>query len=164
MNAPVFVERMELMPDTAGAGRFRGGMAMRKDVRLLADEGLVTNLGDRNENAPYGLEGGLPGALAQTVLNPDGANETRLHSKGTYRLKKGDVVSMRTAGAGGFGDPLKRAPEAVLRDVRQGLVTPEAARSIYRVAILPNLSEIDVAGTKALRKITEEESSVTLAT
>lgn len=151
MNAPVFVERMELIPDTAGAGRFRGGMAMRKDVRLLADVGLVTNLGDRNDNPPYGLEGGLPGALGRTVLNPGAADERRLHSKGTYDLRKGDVVSMRTAGAGGFGDPAARDPAAVLRDVRLGLVTPAAAHDVYQVALRSDLTNIDEAQTISLR-------------
>lgn len=151
MNAPVFIERMELIPDTAGAGRFRGGMAMRKDVRLLAETGLVTNLGDRNDHAPYGLEKGLSGALAQTVLNPGGADERRLHSKGTYVLKKGDVVSMRTAGAGGFGDPATRDPAAVLSDVRLGLVTAQAAREVYRVALTPDSMQVRAEATRSLR-------------
>jgi N-methylhydantoinase B len=152
MNAPVFVERMELIPDTAGAGRFRGGMALRKDVRLLADTGLVTNLGDRYLNSPYGLEGGLPGSKAQTILNPSQPGERSLHSKGTYSLRKGDVLSMRTAGAGGFGDPAAREPASVLRDVRQGLVSPEAARAIYKTALAPDGTGVDFRATDTLRE------------
>lgn len=152
MNAPVFVERMELIPDTAGAGRFRGGMALRKDVRLLADTGLVTNLGDRYLNSPYGLEGGLPGSKAQTILNPSQPGERSLHSKGTYSLRKGDVLSMRTAGAGGFGDPAAREPASVLRDVRQGLVSPEAARAIYKTALTPDGAGVDFRATDTLRE------------
>jgi len=152
MNAPVFVERMELVPDTAGAGRFRGGMALRKDVRLLADAGLVTNLGDRYVNAPYGLKGGLPGSKAQTILNPGQPGERSLHSKGTYGLRKGDVLSMRTAGAGGFGDPAARDPSSVLRDVRQGLVSQEAARTIYKTAITRDGASVDATATETLRE------------
>lgn len=154
MNAPVFVERMELIPDTAGAGKFRGGMAVRKDVRLLADVGLVTNLGDRYVNAPYGLEGGLPGSRAATILNPDQPGERSLHSKGTYPLRKGDVLSLRTAGAGGFGDPAARAPEAVLRDVRQGLVSARAAQGIYKVVLSEDGRDIDIDGTSQARAAT----------
>lgn len=151
MNAPVFVERMELIPDTGGAGRFRGGMAVRKDVRLLAEAGLVTNLGDRYVNAPYGLEGGLPGSLGATILNPGQPGERNLHSKGTYPLRKGDVLSMRTAGAGGFGDPAERAPKAVLRDVRQGLVSARAAQSLYKIVLSEDGSDIDENETRKAR-------------
>ncbi|WP_116134454.1 hydantoinase B/oxoprolinase family protein [Tropicimonas sp. IMCC34043] len=155
MNAPVFVRRMELVPDTAGAGQFRGGMAMRKDVELLAETGLVTNLGDRNVTAPYGLEGGQAGALAGTILNP-GPAERRLHSKGTLALRKGDVISMRTAGAGGFGDPARRQPAAVLRDVRHGLVSAGAAREIYKVVLTKDHAGIDEGATEALRAETAQ--------
>lgn len=151
MNAPVFVRRMELIQDTGGAGQFRGGAAMRKDVELLADHGLVTNLGDRHLNAPYGLEGGLPGAMAQTLLNPDGPQARALHSKGSYALRKGDVLSLRTAGAGGFGDPALRAPAAVERDLRHGLISAQAARQIYRVALTADGHSVDLPATATLR-------------
>ncbi len=139
MNAPVFIERLELIPDSAGAGRFRGGMALRRDVRLLADSGRATNLGDRHTNPPYGLDGGRPGQLARTVLNPGTDRELEMHSKGTYDLKKGDVLSMRTAGAGGYGDPACRDPALVLRDVRAGLVSIErpAASTRWRCLSRP---------------------------
>lgn len=152
MNAPVFIERLELIPDSAGAGRFRGGMALRRDVRLLADAGRATNLGDRHVNAPYGLGGGQPGQRARTVLNPDKDGEQQMHSKGTYDLKKGDVISMRTAGAGGYGDPAARNPQLVLADVRAGLVSIEAARRIYQVALLEEPLTVDGAETARLRQ------------
>ena len=155
MNAPVFIERMELIPDSAGGGKFRGGMALRKDVRLVADVGRVTNLGDRYKNAPYGLNSGLHGSTACTVLNPGTADERNLHSKGTYDLKKGDVLSMRTAGAGGFGEPKERDPHHVLRDVRAGLVSLKSARDIYGVSINANPFSIDFDETSNLRRIGE---------
>ena len=151
MNAPVFIECLELIPDSAGAGRFRGGMALRRDVRLLADTGRATNLGDRHVNAPYGLGGGHSGQLARTVLNPGTDREREMHSKGTYDLRKGDVLSMRTAGAGGYGDPTLRDPVLVLRDVRAGLVSVEAARRIYRVALLQTPLAVDGCATARLR-------------
>jgi N-methylhydantoinase B len=150
MHAPVFVERLELIPDSAGAGRFRGGMALRRDVRLLAEHGRVTNLGDRHVNPPFGLEGGHSGACARTILNPGTPNERALHSKGTYEMQKGDVLSMQTAGAGGFGDPALRDPALVWRDVQAGLVSRAAAAEVYRVALHDDLT-VDVAATAALR-------------
>ncbi len=150
MNAPVFVERLELIPDSAGAGRFRGGMALRRDVRLLAETGRVTNLGDRHVNPPFGLEGGHSGILARTVLNPGTPNERVLHSKGTYEMRKGDVLSMQTAGAGGFGAPSLRDPERVRRDVESGLVSRAAAAEIYKVAVRDDLT-VDQTRTAALR-------------
>jgi N-methylhydantoinase B len=153
MNAPVLIERMELVPDTGGAGRFRGGMAMRKDVRLLAETGRVTNLGDRYVNTPYGLEGGHAGSLAATILNPGRSGETALHSKGTYDLRKGDVLSLRTAGAGGYGDPMARDPQAVLKDVRAGLVSVGAARKIYGVVIRTDPMALDADATAQLRGV-----------
>jgi N-methylhydantoinase B len=151
MSAPVFVECMELIPDSAGAGRFRGGMALRKDVRLLAEIGRTTNLGDRHKSAPYGLDGGLPGTKARTVLNPGRPDERVLESKGTYDLRKGNVLSMQTAGAGGFGDPKQRDPERVLADVRAGLVSIRAARELYGVVIRERPLALDMAATLAER-------------
>lgn len=151
MNAPVFVERMELIPDTGGAGRFRGGMSLRKDVRLLADKGRATNLGDRQKTVPYGLGGGSPGIRAKAILNPGRADERELESKGTYDLVKGDVLSMQTAAGGGYGDPLTRDPKRVLDDVRAGLVSIRAAKDLYAVAVKEHPLAVDVDATFKLR-------------
>jgi len=70
-NNPVLIRRLELLPDTGGAGRWRGGCGLRKDVELLNSVATVSLLGDRHRFAPYGLFGGEAGAKAQTILNPD---------------------------------------------------------------------------------------------
>ena len=103
-NLPVLVHRVELLDGTGGAGRHKGGSGLRKDIELLAGEGVLTLLGDRHESRPYGVFGGEPGALGETVLNPDGNGE-RLGSKEIRTLKRGDVLSIRTSGAGGYGTP-----------------------------------------------------------
>ena len=118
---PVRIERMEFITDSAGSGQYRGGCGLRKDIRVLSETARFNNLSDRHRFQPWGLFGGKPGALGATILNPATAHETALHSKGTYELKAGDVVSFRLAGAGGYGDPFLRDPDAVRRDILDGL-------------------------------------------
>jgi N-methylhydantoinase B len=130
---PILVERFELMTDSGGAGRTRGGLGLRKDVRLLADGVVLSNLTDRQRFAPYGLEGGHPGQTGVTLLNPGTEKERRLDSKGVYVLGAGDVVSFRCSGSGGFGPPQERPPEAVLADLAEGAISEAAAREVYGV-------------------------------
>ena len=128
---PIVVERYELIPDSGGAGRYRGGLGVRKDVRMLADEVVLSNLTDRHVFPAYGLHGGRDGVLGETVLDPGGPRERKLHSKEVVHLRRGDVVSFRCSGSGGVGRPEERPREKVLEDVREGLVTPRAARELY---------------------------------
>ncbi len=132
---PILVERFELVKDSGGAGRTRGGLAVRKDVRMLADGVTFSNLTDRQVFPPYGLDGGLPGSLGATVLNPDTDQEEKLESKGTYTLKKNDVVSFLCSGSGGFGSPLERDRDKVLEDIREERVSPEAAKEFYKLTL-----------------------------
>jgi N-methylhydantoinase B len=127
---PVIVRRFELMPDTGGAGRWRGGCGVRKDIELCGESATMTLLGERHSHPGYGLFGGRPGALGQTVLFRDGEPE-RLGSKDVRELKRGDIVSFRLNGAGGYGDPRQRDPAAVAEDVAEGYVSLNAARDIY---------------------------------
>jgi N-methylhydantoinase B len=128
---PILVERFALMPDSGGAGRTRGGLSLRKDVRILVDGVVLSNLTDRHRFAPYGLDGGEQGPLGATVLNPGTPEERRLESKGVFVLRAGDVVSFRCSGSGGFGPPGERPRGAVLADVREGAVSRRAAREVY---------------------------------
>ncbi len=149
---PVMIERVELIQDSAGPGEFRGGCGIRKDLRVLADRVTLYNLGDRHVFPPYGLSGGKPGRLGSTTLNHDRRTAQALHSKGTYRLATNDLISWRTAGAGGVGNPHARKPEAVLRDVRNGFVSIEGAAKDYGVVIDSKRLEIDVAATARKRR------------
>jgi N-methylhydantoinase B len=127
---PVLVRRFELIPDTGGAGRWRGGCGIRKDIELRADQAVMTLLGERHSHTGYGLFGGTSGSLAETVLDPEGKGE-RMGSKDVRPLAGGDVVSFRLNGGGGYGEASQRDPKAVADDVADGYVTPEAARTIY---------------------------------
>ena len=130
---PILVERFELVKDSGGAGRTRGGLAVRKDVRMLADKVTFSNLTDRQVYPPYGLDGGMPGSLGATLLNPDTPDAQTLESKGTYTLRENDVVSFLCSGSGGFGSPLERERERVIEDLREERISVEAAKTYYQV-------------------------------
>jgi N-methylhydantoinase B len=129
-NSPIRVRRFGFIPDSGGAGQWRGGCGIRKDIELLNSTAVLSHLGDRHVFAPYGIFGGKPGALAESILNPDGNGE-KLHSKETREIKQGDVLSFRLSGAGGYGPPEKRDHAAIARDIADGYITREAARRDY---------------------------------
>jgi N-methylhydantoinase B len=152
-NQPMLVERFELIRDSAGAGKFRGGCGIRRDLRLLADEGKLTNLADRQKFAPYGLGGGKSGKLGRTVLNP-GPGEQVVHGKQSREFAYGDVISFQQSGAGGYGDPLERDPQRVLEDVLDDYVSVEAARGEYGVVVVGTGADlsVDANATSLLRR------------
>ncbi len=149
-NYPVRVLRHELIPDSEGAGEFRGGLGLRKDYCFPDSSTTFTILSDRDREGPWGLWGGRPGKRAEYCLNPEG-EAVRLGSKVTLELRRGDVVSYRTPGGGGFGQPHERDPQRVLTDVREGKVSAERARAVYGVAVDTTSWTVDAAETERLR-------------
>ena len=147
---PILVEHFELIPDSAGAGEFRGGHGIRRDVRLLGERMTYSNLTDRQRFPPPGIFGGEPGALGATISNPGTTHEDVLASKGSYAVSTGDLVSTRLAAGGGYGDPHRRDPERVRRDVADGLLTLEKARVAYGVVLTETL-DVDEEATAAAR-------------
>ncbi len=121
-NNPIRVQQMSFIPDSGGAGKHRGGCGLRKDIELLNSSATLSLLGDRHKYAPYGLFGGEDGKLGETVLNPH-LNAEPLGSKEIRQLKRGDVVSIRLSGAGGYGDPSERDPAAIAADLADGYIT-----------------------------------------
>lgn len=146
---PVEVLANEFLPDTGGAGRFRGGVSIRRDWRFLEDEAVLQVRADRQAFRPFGLAGGGPGAPGANVLHAGTAAAAKLAAKLTITLRRGEIFRHDLPGGGGYGDPLARDPAAVLADAQAGLVTPLGAARDYGVVI--ENGALDSAGTAALR-------------
>lgn len=150
LGAPVRVERLEFVPDSGGAGRHRGACAIRKDITLLGRNNRATPITDRHVFPPHGVHGGREGACGAIIRDPGGADEP-LHSKGIHLVGQGEVVRFQVSGAGGYGPPWERDPEAVRQDVLEGYVTRRGAFEDYGVALTDSL-EVDEAETAAARE------------
>ena len=149
-DQPLLVERYGLVPDTGGAGKYRGGLGIVREFRLLADEATFQLRSDRHDFTAWGVEGGKPGTPTRNYLNPDTENR-ELPGKYLMTMKKGDVYRLIQAGAGGYGDPLERDVYAVLDDVKQEKLTVDYARREYGVVIDVDSLELDIVATEQLR-------------
>jgi N-methylhydantoinase B len=120
---PIRIERYALVPDSGGAGAHRGGLAVERAWRCLTPNTSLIVRSDRAAHAPYGLQGGAPGALSSNVLvHADGTEEV-LPSMFSITIQPEDLYVHRTAGGGGWGDPAKRDPTALESDYADGKVT-----------------------------------------
>jgi len=146
------IERYEFIPDSGGAGKYRGGLSLRRDIRFLT-EVTWARYSDRQKFEPQGLFGGLPGTKGSLLLNPGTPDEKKCKSKGVDQLKGGDLLSIRLPGSGGYGPPTERDPEAVRWDVLNGKVSLESARDHYGVVLNDDLT-LNTEETKGLRKKT----------
>lgn len=131
---PLLVQRLELMADSGGAGKYRGGLGIRKDVQLRCQQGRVSLLTDRRKFAPFGVFGGKPGKTCEIVLTR-GNQLLELETKETRDLQKDDVLSFRLSGAGGYGEPEQREHWRIEDDLADGYVTEEGARRDYGVEL-----------------------------
>jgi N-methylhydantoinase B len=125
------IDRRDLLPDSGGAGRWRGGVG--QETVLVNDTGhelAVAFMGQRTDFPARGLFGGGDGALREVLLNGE-----KVAAKGMFRLQPGDTVTLREAGGAGYGNPAERPPEAVLSDVLSGEVTAAAALRDYGVTV-----------------------------
>ncbi|HNQ14188.1 MAG TPA: hydantoinase B/oxoprolinase family protein [Pyrinomonadaceae bacterium] len=147
---PITVLEYGSLMDTGGAGFHRGGNAVHKVYRYEAD-GEIAIHDDRERSKPWGIMGGLPGAMStKELIRTDGTRENLASKISRIPVKKGDILVYRTAGGGGWKDPFDRPAELVRKDVRNGLVSAAKARSDYGVVLNPDLS-IDQGATESLR-------------
>ncbi|MBY5987764.1 hydantoinase B/oxoprolinase family protein [Roseovarius atlanticus] len=149
-EVPVEFVKYGLAQDTGGAGRWRGGLATEMAFRVFAPDTRITARNrDRSRFRPWGVLGGRAAGLAEMVVNPGRPDARRMGSADTAILQPGDVLSLRSAGGGGRGDPMEREAWRVALDVRRGHVSEEAARSEYGVVIVAG--EVDEQATTGLR-------------
>ena len=152
-DTPLIVERRELLMDSGGPGKMKGGLGKREVFRIPDDKYAPippVNLGiqaGRHIHPPEGLFGGKPGAKAQFLVN-----EVQGNPFGLTQLKPGDAVTIDAAGGGGYGNPLRRDPEMLETDVKEGYVSLEKAREYYGVVIDPKTLKVDREATKKLRR------------
>lgn len=153
---PVRIERYGLVDDSGGAGRFRGGLAIEREWRLLSGEAHLAIRSDRRDHLPYGLYGGQPGTPSTNLLY-GAADEANAHgallpTMISTSMKAGERIYHKQAGGGGWGDPLERIPSEVARDVKNGKVSLASAQSAYGVVLDATTLTVDEAATAALRQ------------
>ncbi len=148
---PMRVEAYELVADSGGPGRFRGGLGTRRIWRILAEEASVNLRTDRFHHSSLGLFGAKPAKPSRAFINPGTPQERPLTSKvAGLRLKKDDRVIWELAGGGGYGPPDERDPERVRLDVARGYISADAARTDYCV-VLDGDQNVDAPATQRLR-------------
>jgi N-methylhydantoinase B len=133
---PVTYTELTISQDSAGDGYWRGCPGIRHSYRLQYGDGVVGVFGDRGHHAPWGVQGGH-GADPQTVFVNRGTPRERILGMfvSDIPVSAGDVVEVWSAGGGGYGDPLDRAPERVLADVQSGIISPARAKEVYGVIV-----------------------------
>ncbi len=141
---PFRVEALSLAVDSGGAGRFRGGLGYEKHIRMLADAHFMS-IADRSILSCWGVNGGRAGRPFQVTIDPGGPGEREVDALADAEpVAAGEVIRIRTTGGGGWGDPLEREPELVVRDVVWRKVSPEAALSDYGVVLTGSVDGDDL--------------------
>ena len=151
---PIRINQYGLVSDTGGAGQYRGGLALMREYESLHDGALLNVRSDKRDFPPHGLFSGKNGKPSKNILNPDSKHKILpVLMTEVETLNRGDVFRHIMAGGGGYGDPLKRTPELVLKDVIEEKVTIAGAREDYSVVIIKKAEEfmIDSIATKKLR-------------
>ncbi len=149
---PLRVEKYGLVKDSDGPGRFRGGLGLTRELTILDHQASITIGSERREIPPWGLKGGKPGGCSDLWIETEPGNRQSLPSKVTRSVDAGTRIVLKTAGGGGYGNPLEREPAAVCRDVREGFISLERARSEYGVVINPESGICDLEATAKARK------------
>lgn len=157
---PILYTRYEHRFDSGGPGKFRGGLGIRRDIKILDDERYqntgVSVIWDRSKIPPYGVVGGFSGVAQRVaIVRADGRLEyvpVELGTKCTLMpIHKDDTLSMRTGGGGGYGDPLERDPDMVLLDLEEGRISEPVAVHIYGVVIDKDKRVVDAKATRSQR-------------
>jgi N-methylhydantoinase B len=150
-EVPIKIRRYGLVPNSGGAGRWRGGLALEMEFQLFAPQSMVTARNrDRSVFSSWGLRGGLSGRPSRFVRNPDTEAAVELGSADVVLCDPDDIILIQGPGAGGYGNPLERPVELVREDVARGFVSRGAAASDYGV-VLDAAGSVDEPATARLR-------------
>ena len=155
------VRRFELIADSGGPGRFRGGLGFVREYEVLDNDARFSLRSTKHTVAPKGIDGGSDGKTGHCVLNPGKPEERVIPSRfSDHVLHPGEAFSLETPGGGGLGNPLERDPVRVLNDVRNGYVTVQRARELYHVVIANDGDDfaVDETQTRALRSRDRHEA------
>jgi len=158
LKCPVIIESRSLRLDSAGPGKYRGGLGVATRVRNLAEGRWNLRSNGREKLPPWGLWGGKSGVPAGQLLKLPTDEDFQPVDRSSYLVPLGSVVIFMTAGGGGWGDPLEREPERVKNDVVEGLVSLGAAEQQYGVVLDPLTLEIDHKLTERRRKELRERA------
>lgn len=144
---PIRIAKKEIIQDSGGAGKFRGGCGQWQEVELLTEAPVTISVrADRTRNPARGAAGAGPGSCTRVLLNGQ-----EINPKGITMGKKGDLLRVMTPGSGGYGDPHQRDPARIAEDVANGLVSAESARSLYGAVIDPATGNVSAAETRIQR-------------
>ena len=150
MVAPETVDTQRLLPDTEGAGRYRGAPSAFVEYGPVGTSLFVAYGADGVVNPALGARGGLPGGACRHFRRATDGGLTELPALGVVELRDGERIVSITCGGGGYGPPAEREPEAVRRDVVEGWISAERGREVYRVALTEEM-EVAVEETSAMR-------------
>jgi N-methylhydantoinase B len=148
---PMLVDAYTTIVDSGGAGKHRGGNGVEK-IYLLLEEGDISIHDDRHISQPWGILGGHPGGCSEKwLVRKDGTREPLASKIDNVRVRAGDRVIFRTAGGGGWGDPLERDPLRTRNDVARKLMSESKARGEYGVVLTGPDHVVDHRATDELR-------------
>jgi len=153
MSSPYYILDYEYLPDSAGAGKWRGGMGTVYRWRVDAPGIRAANFGGgvNDVTAPYGLQGGKNAPKNVLYIKKASGEVIHVGAESLYDLEVGDIFEIYESGGGGFGNPLERPIDKVAKDVRDGLVSVKAAKEDYGIIIDPLSFQVDTVATSQLR-------------
>jgi N-methylhydantoinase B len=151
LEYPLRIHSMRLRKDSGGAGLHRGGLGMCKVFEVVDGPLEVTHRGDRHFSRPWGLKGGKPAMPWSSILKRTDGSEHKVKARERFTMQTGDILVSDTAGGGGYGDPLSRAPARVVEDVIEGKISTGAANNDYGV-VMNSLFKVDSTATEARRR------------
>ncbi len=161
LEYPLLVDRYELIEDSGGPGRYRGGLGVRRDIRVLCDHAEFSAHADRQTFPPRGFASGGDGYPGRFILRPGTPREEVLPGGRVsgIALSTDDVVRIESPGSGGFGNPTQRSAEQVARDVTEGRVSRQSALKYYRV-VLDDDGTVNATATRDLRETPEKRANL----